>query len=158
VKTPGGESRRRRAALSIVLALAMLAFPALALGLPTVTVRGRAVPIPGFPHTGNFFGAGAAVHAEIAIAGSEYGGFPPPLIGINVYLPTGVKIHSAGFKTCSEATLKNKGPRACPKGSAAGPIGHASGVVAFGQAIDPGSATQTLAIPSARQRMSQWRS
>jgi hypothetical protein len=46
-----------RAALSIVLALATLAFPAVALGLPTVTVRGRAVPIPGFPHTGNFFGA-----------------------------------------------------------------------------------------------------
>ena len=31
---------------------------------PTVTFKAKAVPIPGFPHTGNILGAGAAVQAE----------------------------------------------------------------------------------------------
>jgi hypothetical protein len=122
-----------RAALKIVLALATLAFPAAARGLPTVTVRGRAVPIPGFPHTGNLFGAGAAVRAEIGISGTEYGGFPPPLIGINVYLPAGVKLNAKSFPTCPTRTIVDeREPGKCPHGSAAGPPGKVFGVVSFG--------------------------
>lgn len=101
--------------------------------VPTVTARGRAVAIPGFPHTGNYFGAGAAAHAEVTISGSEYGGFPPPLIGINVYLPSGVRLDARPFPTCPVATITElKEPSKCPKGSSAGPPGRATGVVAFG--------------------------
>jgi hypothetical protein len=117
----------------VVLGLAMLALPDLAPALPTVIAKGRAVPIPGFPHTGNYFGAGAAVQTEIAISGSEYVGFPPPLIGISVYLPTGVRLHPQAFPTCPvKAIIEEKEPRDCPKGSAAGPPGKVYGVVAFG--------------------------
>lgn len=130
--TQWAASRARRAAVCV--ALALLAVPTVASAAPTVTVRGRAVPIPGFPHTGNYFGAGAAVHAEIAISGSEYGGFPPPLIGISVYLPAGVRLHPQGFPTCPvKAIVEEKEPRHCPKGSAAGPPGRVVGVVAFGK-------------------------
>src|SRR2546423_5716832 len=118
------------AALAATTVTALLAPGALA--APTVTLKAKAVPISGFPHTGNILGAGAAVQAEFTISGTEYGGFPPPLIGVNFYLPKGAKIHSRGFKTCSKAVLEQMGPGRCPKGSAAGPIGHAQGVVAFG--------------------------
>jgi hypothetical protein len=112
--------------------------PATAGAAPTVTIVGRAVPIPGFPHTGNIYGAGAAVHTKITVAGTEYGGFPPPLIGVNVFLPVGVHLHPQGFSTCPVAVImEQKEPRLCPKGSEAGPIGHASGVVAFGHEIVP---------------------
>jgi hypothetical protein len=120
----------------IVLALALvpaIAFIPPAWAAPRVTMKARAVPIAGFAHTGNMLGAGAAVQAEFMIAGTEYGGFPAPLIGINFYLPTGAKIHSAGFKKCSQEALKNNGPAACPRGSKAGPVGHANGVVSFGK-------------------------
>jgi hypothetical protein len=94
------------------------------------------VPIAGFPHTGNYFGAGAAVRAEVRISGAEYGGFPPPLIGINVYLPAGVQLHPQGFPTCPPIfVIERREPRLCPPGSAAGPVGHVWGVVAFGREI-----------------------
>jgi hypothetical protein len=123
----------RIANIGLLAGMIALAMPGAAVAAPTVTIKGEAVPIPGFPHTGNFFGAGAAVHAEIAISGVEYGGFPPPLIGVNVYLPTGVKLHPQGFATCSPKTiLEEAEPERCPKGSAAGPIGKVYGVVSFG--------------------------
>jgi hypothetical protein len=117
-----------------LVVLTALALPAVARAAPTVTVRGRAVPIPGFAHTGNYFGAGAAVRAEVTISGTEYGGFPPPLIGISVYLPKGVRLHPQGFPTCPlKAIVEEREPRKCPHGSAAGPPGKAYGVVAFGK-------------------------
>jgi hypothetical protein len=122
------------AKLGLLLGIIVMAVPGPAAAAPTVTVKGEAIPIPGFPHTGNFFGAGAAVKAEVAISGAEYGGFPPPLIGVNVYLPTGVKLHPQGFATCPAKTiLEEAAPERCPKGSAAGPIGKAYGVVSFGE-------------------------
>ena len=96
------------------------------------------MPIPGFPHTGNYFGAGDAVRAEVQISGTEYGGFPPPLIGINVYLPAGVHLHPNDFPTCPPHTiLEEHEPKRCPKGSAAGPPGKATGVVSFGNTRVP---------------------
>jgi hypothetical protein len=122
----------------MLLALALL-IPSAANAAPTVTLKAQAVPIPGFPHTGNIYGAGAAVKAEFNISGTEYGGFPAPLIGVNFFLPGGSKLHPTGFKTCPVATLEptGQGPAACPKGSAAGPKGHALGEVAFGKEIVP---------------------
>jgi hypothetical protein len=128
---------------AVAIATAGLAFGVLgydiARAAPSVTVVGRAVPIPGFPHTGNIYGAGAAIHAHVTIAGTEYGGFPNPLVGIRVFLPKGVKLDSSAFPTCAAATLEPSGlgPKGCPKGSQAGPIGKAEGFVAFGASIVP---------------------
>jgi len=99
---------------------------------PRVTFKALPVPIAGFPHTGYILGAGAALQAEYKISGTEYGGFPPPVIGINVYFPKGTTLHPQGFPTCPSSALEQVGPSACPRGSAAGPVGHALGVVAFG--------------------------
>jgi hypothetical protein len=136
----------RRAITSLTigcLALAAFALPAVASATPTVTFKAKAVPIPGFPHTGNIFGKGAAFEAEYNISGTEYGGFPPPLIHVNFYLPAGVKLHTSGFPICNPSVLEpaGKGPKACPKGSAAGPKGTVLGDVAFGSEVVPESAT-----------------
>jgi hypothetical protein len=125
-----------RLGFCLTLLLATLGLPGAAWAAPTVTVRGRAVPIPGFPHTGNYYGAGAAVQAKITISGNEYGGFPPPLIGINTFLPAGVRLNPKPFPTCPVAVItQQREPRLCPKGSSAGPIGRVSGVVAFGKEL-----------------------
>lgn len=121
------------AVVAVALSMTGLAVPYSASAAPVVHVQGKAVPIPGFPHTGNFYGAGAAVQAEVTISGTEYAGAPYPLIGINAYLPSGVKLHPQGFPTCPPQTvLIEKEPARCPKGSAAGPVGRAEGVVSFG--------------------------
>ena len=117
-----------------VLSVGVLALPGVATALPSVKVKGSAVPIPGFPHTGNILGAGAAVRAQVSISGTEYGGFPPPLIGVTAFLPVGVHLHPQGFPTCPLKTIvEEREPQRCPKGSAAGPVGKAYGVVAFGK-------------------------
>jgi len=124
--------KRRAFAVVAVLGLASLGLPSLASALPTVTFKAKAVPIPGFPHTGNILGHGAALQAEYTITGTEYLGSPPPLIGVNFYLPKGSVLHSTGFPTCSEEVVKQSGPIACPKGSQAGPVGMALGFVSLG--------------------------
>jgi hypothetical protein len=116
--------------------------------LPSVNVKGRAVPIPGFPGTGNFYGKGADLEATFEIEGSGYGvtaqnpkGSPPPISAVNVFLPKGVRLHPSGFATCTEATLKNIGSRGCPKNSAASAIGSVLGEVTFGSERVPEEAT-----------------
>lgn len=123
---------RRAFSRMAVLALAVMALPAVASAAPTVKFKAKAVPISGFRGTGNILGAGAADQAEYAISGTEYLGSPPPVIGVNVFLPKGTKLHTTGFPTCSKATLEQFGPIKCPKGSAAGPIGTVLGYVTFG--------------------------
>ena len=116
--------------------------------LPTVNVKASAVPIPGFPGTGNFYGKGADVEATFEIHGSGYGatvqnpnGSPPPVSEVNVFLPRGVRLHPSGFATCAEATLKNIGPHGCPKNSRASAIGSALGEVTFGSERVPEEAS-----------------
>jgi hypothetical protein len=119
----------------IVLAgclLAALAAANSADAAPTVKFKAAAVPIKGFPHTGNILGAGAAVQAEYKISGTEYGGFPPPLIGVNFYLPKGTVLHTSGFPTCAVTMLEQVGPSGCSRASAAGPVGKVLGIVSFG--------------------------
>jgi hypothetical protein len=115
---------------------------------PTLNVKAAAVPIPGFPGTGNFYGKGADVEATVEIAGSGYGVSPedpngsvPPISGVNVYLPKGVKLHPSGFASCTQATLQNIGPTGCPKGSVASPIGSVLGEVTFGTERVPENTT-----------------
>jgi hypothetical protein len=114
---------RRASTCLALLGLAVLGIPASASALPKVTLKAVAIPIPGFPHTGNIFGAGAALKTEFTIKGTEYDeGHPPPLIGVNVYFPTGSKLHPQGFPTCAPSALQEVGEpaigtKACPKGS-----------------------------------------
>jgi hypothetical protein len=118
---------RRASTCLAMLGIAVLGLSASASAAPTVTFKAKAVPIPGFPGTGNILGAGAAVQAEFTITGSEYpGGFPAPLIGVNFYTPQGTKLHPQGFVTCPLSTLEgNAGPEGCPKKSQASPVGVA---------------------------------
>ena len=132
---------RRASTCLAVIGLAVFALAGVASAAPTVTFKAKAVPIPGFPHTGNIYGAGTAVQGEFAISGTEYGGYPPPLIGINVMFPKGAKVITKGFKTCSRATIEQKRGKGCPKGSAAGPVGHGLGIVSLGNTRVPEEAT-----------------
>lgn len=112
--------------------LGVLGLAGVASAVPQVKLRVKPVPIAGFPHTGDFLNAGTAVEAEYQIKGTEYGGFPPPLVGVNFYSPAGIKLITKGFTTCSPATLEAKGAEGCSKKSVASPKGVVNGVVAFG--------------------------
>ena len=118
---------RRASTCLALLGIAVVGLSASASAAPTVTFKAKAVPIPGFPGTGNILGAGTAVQAEFKITGTEYpGGFPAPLIGVNFYTPAGTKLHPQGFVTCPLSTLEgNAGPVGCPKKSQASPVGVA---------------------------------
>jgi len=123
---------RRASACLAVLTSAVLLSAGAAAALPTVRFKALPVPIPGFPHTGYILGAGTALRTEYQIEGNEYLGSPPPIIGVNFYLPNGARLHPGGFPTCAKPLLEEFGPVRCPKGSAAGPVGHALGFVTFG--------------------------
>jgi hypothetical protein len=122
----------RKTTLLAALGAALLALPAAASAAPSVKFKAIAVPIKGYPGTGNILGAGAADKSEYEISGTEYFGSPPPIIGINYYFPKGTLLHTTGFPTCQEEVLRQKGPIACPKGSEAGPVGSVLGYVTFG--------------------------
>jgi hypothetical protein len=124
---------RKASTCLAVLGLAVLAVPAAASATPVVTFKAVAVPIPGFPHTGNILGAGAAVRFEWKIKANEYGGFPPPLVGVNTIFPAGTKINPSGFTSCSPTSLKNIGAKSCPKSSRLTTAGSANGFVTFGE-------------------------
>jgi len=132
IKNEGENLMRRASTCLAVLGLALLALPGVASAKPTVKFKAEAVPIPGFKGTGNILGAGSAVQTEYQISGTEYFGSPPPIIGINFYLPKGVVLHPTGFPTCSQATVEQKGPVGCSKASYAGPVGTALGYVTLG--------------------------
>jgi hypothetical protein len=131
----------RKALLGLGVMGLLAGLPAAATATPTVTLKAAAVPIPvnlsnphsaNYPGTGDILGAGAALEVEIGIHGSEYGGSPSPITQIKTYAPTGVKLNTKGFATCSEAVIKEKGPSGCPKKSFASPLGEAQGHVSFG--------------------------
>ncbi len=140
----GARDRRHglRFALSILcLAIATAAFSATALAAPTLSVKAKILPIlknpaspkgGSYPKTGNILGAGASVEAQMTLSGTEYGGYPSPLTGVVVYLPSGTKLHPQGFATCSNAILESHEVQNCPKKSIASPKGEVLGVVSFG--------------------------
>jgi hypothetical protein len=123
---------RRASTCLALLGLAVLGVPSVAAAAPAVTFKASAQKIPGFPHTGNILGAGALEQVEWTIKGTEYGGFPAPLVGVNVYEPAGTKLHPQGFTTCSLATLKSAGAKGCSSKSRFA-TGSANGVVSFGE-------------------------
>jgi hypothetical protein len=148
----GVNARATCAACVALIGAALFVAPAGAsaeeIPLPTIRVQAKAVPIPGFPGTGNFYGKGADVEATFEVEGSGYGatpqnpkGSPPPISAVNVYLPKGVKLHPAGFGSCTEATLKNIGASACPASSRASALGSVLGEVTFGSERVPEEAS-----------------
>jgi hypothetical protein len=141
VERAGGStaSRQRRSVrpvrggfLCLTLVLVSPALASVASAAPTATFNVAALPIPGFRGTGDILGAGAEVEVEVTIKGTEYGGFPSPLTGIDVYAPAGATVTPAGFATCAPPVLEASGPSGCPKKSSAGPRGVGLGVVSFG--------------------------
>jgi hypothetical protein len=105
------------------------------------SLKASVAPIPGFRDTGNKLGAGAALKGSLKISGTEYGDAPSPLLGLDITLPAGTKLHPQGFATCSIRTLEVQGPQGCPKSSSAGSGGWALGTVTFGSERVPERAT-----------------
>jgi hypothetical protein len=126
------------------LALVVFAFGqcASAMATPTTaTLHLKVVPIPvnpakpngpSYPDTGNVLGEGAAVEGDVQIHGDEYGGFPPPLTGVSVFAPAGLKLHPQGFPICPQTVLESHEVAKCPEGSSLTSVGSVSGVVSFG--------------------------
>ena len=112
--------------------LLALAFAGSATAAPKLTFKTTPIPIPGFKGTGDILGAGAEVEVQARIAGTEYGGFPSPLVGMKIYAPSGVEVSSRGFGSCAPAVLEADAPSRCPQSSRAGPTGEGLGVVSFG--------------------------
>lgn len=130
---PAVHPRRTSSYLVAMLALAFLGFSSTAAATPTVSFTAKIAPIPGFPGTG-VLGAGAMIEGQGTISGDEYaGGSPPPLTQIKVFVPKGLTLHSQGFPECSSAILESHEVQKCPKGSKAGGVGSATGVVSFGE-------------------------
>jgi hypothetical protein len=144
----------RRASICVaVLGLITLALPAVSSAAePTAQITSftaKAVPVPkpsggSWPGTGNILGHGAAVEANYEITGEGYGPTPqnpkggiPPISQVNFYLPAGVKLNRSAFGSCTEATLKNIGPKGCPTNSVASPVGSVLGEVTFGETRVP---------------------
>ncbi len=122
----------RSTLLALVAGVVILATAATASAAPTISgFKTTALPIPGYPGTGNILGAGAEIQGEGMVSGTEYGGFPAPLTGIRFFAPVGAKLHPQGFQTCAAAVIEQSGPAPCPKGSVAGPKGWARGIVSF---------------------------
>jgi hypothetical protein len=118
--------------LGVLAPVALVSLAPVASAAPVVTFKATAIPIPGFPGTGNILGAGAEVEFQSTITGSEYGGFPSPLVLLTIDSPAGTKLDSGGFATCAQAVLEADGPGGCPKKSSAGPLGEGLGIVSFG--------------------------
>jgi hypothetical protein len=133
---------RRASTCLALLGLAVLGIQGVAQAAPTVTFKEKAIPIPGYPHTGNILGAGAAAQLEWTIHGTEYdNGHPAPLIGVNVVEPNGTKLNAKGFTTCPLSTLEKIGGKGCPKASKLTLAGEAVGVVVFGSEPVPEKTT-----------------
>jgi hypothetical protein len=146
------QMKAARTSCPVLLGLVALGVPRQAsaeeIPTPNIRVQAAAVPIPGFPGTGNFYGKGADVESTFEVEGAGYGvtpqnptGSPPPISAVNVYLPKGARLQPSGFATCSEAKLKNEGAKGCPKSSAASAVGKVLGEVAFGAERVPEEAT-----------------
>jgi hypothetical protein len=131
-KTEGEKLMRRASTCVAILGLLVFALTGVASAAPTVTLKGEAIKIPGFPHTGDILGAGADVEFEVKVSGTEYGGFPPPVMGFNAYFPKGTKINPKPFATCStKLVVEELTPEKCPKASIVAK-GYAEGFVVFG--------------------------
>jgi hypothetical protein len=102
---------------------------------PSLTLSARALPLAGFPHTGDLAGRGASLSLTVGFGGNQYGGFPPPLSALVLTLPPGTRFSSHGFPRCRTAPTVGTAPH-CPAKTLIGPetsaetsVASASGVV-----------------------------
>lgn len=114
----------RRGLLILLSMGSLLVFVPVAAATPTVTFSPEIT-------SGGLGGLGS-INATLHISGTEYGGFPPPVVGIVLRLPRGTTLNAGNHSTCSKMTLEQTGPSGCPKASVAGPVDKATGIVSFG--------------------------
>jgi hypothetical protein len=118
-------------------AVACLALTGLGLGLGTIGVQtAQAAPSVTFGAEflpWSYFDEGGIFSAGLTFSGSEYHGQVAPLTSLTLHLPAGTAVSSAGFPTCSRASLQSRSWwEVCPEGSVAGPAGSFTAVVYFG--------------------------
>lgn len=79
--------------------------------------------VPGFPRTGNHPRWGADLDLQLAVLPRAGETTTPPVTELKLYMPAGLRVQGATFPTCPASSLAS--PSACPRGSAAGPLGEA---------------------------------
>ncbi len=119
-------TRRQLAAgvLTSVAALVLLASAPVSEADPTITLTPEV--------TAGGLGGRSAVNVTLHVAGTEYGGFPPPVTEVALKLPAGTTIGVGDHATCAKQVLEQTGPNGCAIGSSAGPHGNALTIVSFG--------------------------
>ena len=124
---------RRASTCLAVLGLAVLGLSATASAAPTITLKAKAVPIPGFPHTGNILGAGAALKAEFTISGPNTAASRRRWSGVKFYRSGRREAAPAGVRHLPAKPRSNRaGPRHARRTRQPVPKGSANGVVSFG--------------------------
>jgi hypothetical protein len=79
-----------------------------------------------------FLGGPGSISAKLTVTGTEYGGHPPPVVGLTVTLPAGTTLSDTGHSTCPEKVLvEEHEPGKCPHDSMVGPHGTARAGVIF---------------------------
>lgn len=119
-----GRKLTRRGLLISLSVGALFAFAPVASAAPAVSL------VPEVSSGG--LGGLGSVNAILHVEGTEYGGFPPPVVGITLRLPSGTTLSAGDHSTCSQTTLEQIGPSGCPKTSTAGPVGKAHSIISFG--------------------------
>lgn len=107
-----------------ILALFVLISPSSSAAEPTLTFTPEV--------SSGGLGGRSAINLALHLAGTEYGGFPPPVTGIVLKLPSGTALGAGDHPTCSVTTLEMTGPSGCSHGSHAGPVGNGRAIVSFG--------------------------
>jgi hypothetical protein len=132
-----------------VLSFIAVALPSVACAAPEVTFEARFVPVMGYRDTGNLLGGGAILDATFKISGTEYGGFPPPLIGLTLYFPPAMKTRATLFRTCPKQLVLDSGKRKkCPAASEGARVGRVKGIVTFhGQRVPEEATLQSFVAP-----------
>jgi hypothetical protein len=145
-------ARKRRlvSALTVVAASLAGALPSSAPAAPSAALRVHVQPVPlftdtepvtGYLHTGNRLGASASLVVEVALSGEEYSGGPPPLSGLSLLLPKGMRWSTAGMPRESGPSLEQPSPfcagRCAQVGVPVLPNTVASGRYQFGREFLP---------------------
>lgn len=129
-----------RRVVLLALGAAVLAWEApAACAMPSLKLSVRSLPVEGAPHTGDIAGAPATLSIQLRLAGSEYGGYPPPIAHLAFSLAPGVSWSTRAFNPCEESPREPRaaGPSGCPIGAEVKEAGHTTGGVAFGPSYLP---------------------
>src|ERR1700729_2971502 len=104
-------TRKVRLLLGVILTCACLLLAAVAWATDTLTVNEAFTPDK----------LGAPTNLSItAQFSSTTGGPPSPITKLTLYAPAGLGVDAHGTSTCTEATLRLRGPQGCPANSRVG--------------------------------------